>query len=623
VTAATDLSVQAPFLGLRYFDEEQSHLFFGREQQVCDILEKLNRSRLVTVIGSSGSGKSSLVRAGVIPSLKAGFLGSPRWRIVKMRPGNRAIANLARELEKSLGAGGLEVTLGRGPLGLVQAIGESRLPAGEHVLIIVDQFEELFRYQRESGDAEAARGVAAAFVKLLLEATTQRDLPIYVVITMRSDYLGDCAQFRDLPERINEGLYLVPRMRRDQLQQAIVGPVAVEDAVIAPRLVQRLLNDTSDDPDQLPVLQHVLFRAWIIWNHAPRPLDLEDLDAVGGMRESLSRHADEIYDSLSLEQQNIARIVFQQLSDRDADGREIRRPAPLTHIAAVAGVPGAILEEVVARFAVPEAALLYRNEDGHLDITHESLIRKWRLIQGDKTLGSERTGWLQEEIDARDQFLVLLERARKNDTLAGGALEGALRWRALGLNKEWAARHVKEQAPEAALRKVMNFIEHSRAEALRNRRLRVGLVVTAAVTAALMLVIILLLWRSTVQARIDTLEELVLQRNEELAGLASRYFVLRGQVLRLAKPVPEARVLVSRDDLQNPTTCDRPSCTSAITDAEGRFTLDLTNVRAIQGDNLVLTVERSGYQRYSRKITVMVSVTDASSTPVEVRLLQP
>ena len=130
MSVATDTTLEAPFLGLRYFDEEQSHLFFGREVQVNDILEKLRRSRLVTVMGSSGSGKSSLVRAGVVPSLKAGFLSDagPRWRIAKMRPGSSPIANLGRELEKALAVPGLEVTLRRGPLGLVQAVEECRLP---------------------------------------------------------------------------------------------------------------------------------------------------------------------------------------------------------------------------------------------------------------------------------------------------------------------------------------------------------------------------------------------------------------------------------------------------------------------------------------------------------------
>ena len=281
-------------------------------------------------------------------------------------------------------------------------------------------------------------------------------MPIYVIVTMRSDYLGNCAQFRDLPERINDGLYLVPRMRRDQLEQAITGPVAVEDAAIAPRLVQKLLNDTGDDPDQLPVLQHALLRAWNTWKHAPRPLDLEDLDAVGGMKESLSRHADEIFEGLSAEQQRIARVVFQQLSDRDAEGREIRRPAPVTHIAAVAGVTVEAVEEVVARFAAPEAALLYRNEDGHLDITHESLIRKWRLIQGTKLQGgAEAKGWMQEEVEARDQFQLLVERTRKKDTLMGRALEDALRWRALGLNADWARRYTKTTGADTTLQDVL------------------------------------------------------------------------------------------------------------------------------------------------------------------------
>jgi len=229
MTLATDTIPEAPYLGLRYFDEEQSHLFFGREAQASDVLEKLRRSRLVTVMGGSGSGKSSLVRAGVIPTLKAGFLddAGPRWRIVKMRPGGSPISNLARELEKTLSVRDVEVTIRRRPLGLIQAVDECRLPAGDNVIVIADQFEELFRYQRESEHAEAAKEEAAAVVKLLLEATNQRAVPIYVIVTMRSDYLGNCAQFRDLPERINEGLYLVPRMRRDQLEQAITGPAAV------------------------------------------------------------------------------------------------------------------------------------------------------------------------------------------------------------------------------------------------------------------------------------------------------------------------------------------------------------------------------------------------------------
>ena len=478
--------LEAPFLGLRYFDEEHSHLFFGRDEQVNDILERLRRSRLVMVMGSSGSGKSSLVRAGVLPRLKAGFLGEmgSRWRIVKMRPGSSPIASLAREMQKSLAVDGVEVTLRRGPLGLVQAIRECRLPKEHSVLVIADQFEELFRYQRESQEPEKTKEEAASFVKLLLEATNQSELPIYVIATMRSDYLGNCAQFRDLPERINDGLYLVPRMRRDQLEQAIAGPVAVEDAEIAPRLVQKLLNDTGDDPDQLPILQHTLLRTWNTWNHAARPLDLEDL-GEGGMQHDLSLHADEIYAMLTADQQRIAQVLFQQLCERDAEGREIRRPAPVTLIAAVAGTTTEAVEDVVAKFAAPDAALLYRNEEGHLDITHESLIRKWTRIQGEKRNGVDTKGWMQEEVEARDQFRLLVERAAKNDPLMGRALDDAIKWRSLGLNEHWSSRYGKVGGRDTAtLQGVLQFIGTCEKEEMARRRRRKSLI-TGGVTALL------------------------------------------------------------------------------------------------------------------------------------------
>ena len=194
------------------------------------------------------------------------------------------------------------------------------------------------------------------------------------------------------------------------------------------------------------------------------------------MKESLSRHAGEIFDRLSAGQQRIARVVFQQLSDRDAEGREIRRPAPVSHIAAVAGVTVQAVEEVVRGFAAPEAAFLYRNEDGDLDITHESLIRNWRLIQGTKLQGSAETkGWMQEEVEARDEFLLLVERARKRDTLMGSALEDALRWRALGLNADWARRYTKTTGADTTLEDVRMFVEECRKQEVSGpRRLRNG-----------------------------------------------------------------------------------------------------------------------------------------------------
>jgi hypothetical protein len=158
----------------------------------------------------------------------------------------------------------IEATLRRGTLGLIDAVRLSRLPGNDNILIVVDQFEELFRFKR-SRQIQNSRDEAVAFVKLLLEATRQSHLPIYVVLTMRSDFIGDCMDYPGLPEAVNESQYLVPRMTRDELRSAITGPVAVAGGHIATRLVLRILNDVGDDQDQLPLMQHVLMRTWNHW----------------------------------------------------------------------------------------------------------------------------------------------------------------------------------------------------------------------------------------------------------------------------------------------------------------------------------------------------------------------
>ena len=265
------------------------------------------------------------------------------WRVAVLRPGNDPMGNLALALNAPdvLGAGNedpvihrtlIETTLRRSTLGLVDAVQQARLLSHENLLIVVDQFEELFRFQqllqRETSDDEAT-----AFVKLLLEATRQREVPIYIVLTMRSDYLGDCAQFRDLPEAINDGQYLIPHLTREQLRLAITGPVAVGGATITPRLVHRLLNDVGDNPDQLPILQHALMRLWDYREqHAAstESLDLPHYEAIGGMAEALSRHADEAYAALPDDRaREMAQKLFQCLTEKGPDNREIRRPATL------------------------------------------------------------------------------------------------------------------------------------------------------------------------------------------------------------------------------------------------------------------------------------------------------
>jgi energy-coupling factor transporter ATP-binding protein EcfA2 len=248
-----------PFQGLLPFQEEHAALFFGRDRQIHEVSERLETRRLLAVTGVSGSGKSSLVMAGVVPMLRAGLvpsLGSTLY-VAIMRPRGGPLFELARTLGAKLQREIAVDTLTRTTYGLIDAV--KPLPPDASLLIVVDQFEEIFAY-RKSHLAVDGGASADRFIALLLRAVEQTEAPIRVILTMRSDFLGECALFRGLPEALNEGHYLVPKMTRFELQEAIVGPVAAVGAEIHPALVQRLLNETEDEPDTLPVLQHLLRR---------------------------------------------------------------------------------------------------------------------------------------------------------------------------------------------------------------------------------------------------------------------------------------------------------------------------------------------------------------------------
>ncbi len=449
-----------PYPGLRPFRFEENYLFFGREGQSDELIELLTRKRFVAVVGTSGSGKSSLVTAGLLPDLYGGHMVSAgsNWRVATFRPGNDPIGNLARSLANPevLGdaeedeAGLLptiyESTLRSSTLGLVEIVRNARLPKDENLLVIADQFEELFRY-RETLRARRTSDDAAAFVKLLLTAGHEAGLPLYIILTMRSDFIGDCAQFRDLPEAINEGQYLIPRMTRDQRQRVIEGPAAVAGGEFSPRLVQRLLNEVGDNPDQLPIMQHALMRTWAYWRRDGRdegPIDLEHYEAIGTMEDALSQHADEAYDELpDPRNRKIAEMMFKRITEKGPDNREIRRPTLLSDICAVANGSEDEVIAIIDRFRIPGRTFLMPpidvrpTADTVIDISHESLIRVWDRLRA----------WVEEETESARVYHRLAETAAlhadgKAELLRNPELKIILDWRKeASPNATWAERY--------------------------------------------------------------------------------------------------------------------------------------------------------------------------------------
>jgi len=481
-----------PYPGLRAFEAADSALFFGREQEADELRRRLRTTRLLAVVGGSGSGKSSLVRSGLIPSLHGGFMpgAGSSWRVAITRPGEDPIANLAVALDHPAILGDaidseragtrrtlLEVTLRDSSLGLAEAVRHARLPAGDNVLVVVDQFEELFRFRR-SRRAQATND-AAAFVKLLLEAQQCTDLPIFIVITMRSEFLGECMAFAGLPEAINVGQYLIPGMTRDALRAAITGPAAVGGSSVAPRLLARLLNEVGTDRDGLPVLQHALMRTWENWSrdHAPgEPLDMRHYEAIGAMRTALSVHADEAWAELSSVEQPVAERLFKSISETTDEGQLVRRERSFGALLAISGTTPERLSRVIERFRAPGRAFLQPavgvplHDDTIIDISHESLLRLWTRM----------TAWQEAEARSLEIYRRLSRSAAQYE-----AGEASL-WRPpeLTIGMDWQ----RDDAPTAAwagdavsFGKATTFLAQSR---IAHRRRTVGMAAAALLVVA-------------------------------------------------------------------------------------------------------------------------------------------
>lgn len=474
-----------PFPGLRPFKIEESHLFFGREGQSDEVLLKLSKSRFVGVIGPSGSGKSSFIYCGVLPILYGGFLtdASPNWEVIVTRPGANPIDNMAESLlgvtkeynqadteDKKIKRTIVSTLLRSSSLGLVEAIQQSRRSADVNYLILVDQFEELFRF-KDSADPNSINETLG-FVNLLMEAVNYEDSPIYVAITMRSDFIGDCAQFPELTRKINDSHYLIPQMTRDQKRRAIEGPVAVGGAKIASRLTQQLLNDLGDNPDQLPILQHALMRTWSYWgrfkDYEDEPLDLKHYEAIGTMTEALSMHANEAFDELDEEQQRICEIMFKAITEKRGENFGIRRPTRLNEIAAIADVSENDVIGVIEKFRAPGRSLVTPahgiplGSKSMVDISHESLMRIWVRLKN----------WVDDEADAVQMYLRLAEAATQYQVGKAGL------WRPpdLQLALNWQAKHrptlVWGQRYNPAFERTMIFLEYSKKEWETEQRIK-------------------------------------------------------------------------------------------------------------------------------------------------------
>ncbi|MBX2893851.1 MAG: hypothetical protein KF763_00300 [Cyclobacteriaceae bacterium] len=462
-----------PFPGLRPFTLADSHLFFGREGQVDEILLKLYKNRSVTIMGYSGSGKSSLMNCGLIPVLYGGFMTEtgPNWKIITIRPGNSPIENLAKAVvnflvdegrialeDKHIHRAIINSVLRNSSQGLIELSKYIQQHTHENIFFLVDQFEELFRFKHADNENV---NEALAYVNLMLEAVAQRTVPVYLAINMRSDFIGECAAFNGLTQLINSSNYLVPQMSREQKRMAIEGPVAVGGGRISSRLVKRLLSDVGDNQDQLPILQHALMRTWDYWvaNREPgEPMDIRHYNAIGRIGQALSLHANEAYDELGTQEKRIAETLFKALTEKNTEGLEMRRPARISDVAELAQVSDDQVITVVEQFR--KAGRSFLMPGMHVDLkpttqvelSHESLMRIWTRL----------SAWVEEEYESAHMYRRVSDAAAmyqigKTSLWRPPDLQLALNWqKKQNPTRQWAQRY------DIAFERAIVFLDTSR-----------------------------------------------------------------------------------------------------------------------------------------------------------------
>ncbi len=464
-----------PFPGIRSFETEESHLFFGRESQIENIVSVLRDTHFLAIIGSSGSGKSSLMRAGVIPAIrKSEIHDQNHWDITVFKPGDNPVLSFATEYAQTFNR--KAKTKGTAliqPKDIEKSLRIDNNPllkvhndlGCDPWLIVIDQFEETFRYQKKV-NSEVDKEETFIFINLFLDLVRKKDFnaPIFIILTMRSDFLDPCTEIPGLTEAINKGHFLVPRMTLQSLKDAIIKPVQVNGDDISIKLVERLIADLGNKTDQLPVMQHALMRAWDYWNInriGDQPLDILHYEAVGTINSALSLHAEEIFGQLNREEQKVnTERLFKSLTDLSAEKRGTRRPTIFSDIVKTINASESDLIEIIDQFRAPGRTFLMPphdvpiQSDTVIDISHESIMRVWERLRD----------WVDEETKSAELYLRLSRSAElyqqgKSGLWTNPELEIGVKWKQK--NKPtpyWGERY------DPGFERAIDFLDYSKKE---------------------------------------------------------------------------------------------------------------------------------------------------------------
>jgi hypothetical protein len=462
---------RCPYLGLDAFGNGNEHLFFGRDQLISELINQTLVSRLVAVIGPSGSGKSSAVLAGLLPKLKHGALpGSALWRYFPpIVPGSAPLTSLARLLKPE---GNQEVgwlidaieNLNKNPDHLAYLIEQiTNAPA----VIIVDQFEELFTLCHDEAEREA-------FINCLLHLIRSENERHLVILTMRVDYESYLNKTPILQAFIEQGEVRVTAMNAAELRDAIEQPAELVGLKFEDGLIDTLIREIIGEPAALPLLQFALLQLWD--NRERNRVTWETYRRLGGVNSALSNTANHIYTSLLPEEQVTARRILLRLV-RPSEGLEFTRyriPRSQLYTSGEAHDRiDRVLNKLIQARLIRSTSHQQTDEEEQIEVAHEALVRNWpRLVE-----------WLEDERVLLRHRLRLTDQAQQWDAmgrdddalLRGSLLQDALQFTELSpLEEEYihASRELEQR--EEAAKEAARQRELSQARALAAEQSRLA-----------------------------------------------------------------------------------------------------------------------------------------------------
>lgn len=367
---SVDAAADAPYLGLATFEPGDADRFFGRERLVGELCARLGGTAFLTVFGASGAGKSSVLRAGLLPAVRAGAVeGGRDWPTVLLVPGERPVEELAIHLAnlKNIAASSLCDALTAGPEGIRLTVRQilTGLPETARLLIVVDQFEEVFTLCGD--ERERTR-----FVALLLAAA--REPRARVVLGVRADFYARCAEHADLVAALDGRQVLIGPMDEADLRQVVTRPAKREGVKVEPELVEAVVSDALGQPGALPLVSHALLETWR--RRRGTALTAAGYRAAGGVRGAIAQSAERVYSTLDAVQQRLCGHLFVRLTALGEGTEDTRRRAPRAEL-----LGGSDREAVSVVLDQLIAARLVTADEESVTVAHEALIRSWPRLR--------------------------------------------------------------------------------------------------------------------------------------------------------------------------------------------------------------------------------------------------